>query len=353
MMATAKKIVANRKNAQRSTGPRTTTGEVIAKRNAVSHGLSSLLPVIRGEKHEDWEAHRLAIIDSIVPCGAVEAELAERIALVTWRLRRVVRYETESMGGPIPRVDGNTANNQDADIDISRRLGVIDVEHRGALENYELAVRMKTGYHQVQTLWDGYTLDGPVAVALLFRTRDYVSLTHDTGFDTKSSSFLSDLGVPADWHGRLDRWDGWTNSILRKGLSSLAERNGMDLDQLLDKAERNAETIVAKSKTKLDQLESELNHIRNQYMMKFKEKDDPPEETGLVLDQTSLDKVMRYESHLTKQLLLTLNELKSLQYHRFRSSQMERDQMDEEAEELKEEKKEMPAAGAVLVEAQG
>jgi hypothetical protein len=39
-MATAKQIAANRKNAQRSTGPRTEVGKSISSRNAFRHGLS-------------------------------------------------------------------------------------------------------------------------------------------------------------------------------------------------------------------------------------------------------------------------------------------------------------------------
>jgi len=39
-MATAKQIAANRRNAQRSTGPRTTAGRSMSSRNALHHGLS-------------------------------------------------------------------------------------------------------------------------------------------------------------------------------------------------------------------------------------------------------------------------------------------------------------------------
>ena len=39
-MATAKQIAANRRNAQRSTGPRTAAGRSMSSRNALRHGLS-------------------------------------------------------------------------------------------------------------------------------------------------------------------------------------------------------------------------------------------------------------------------------------------------------------------------
>jgi hypothetical protein len=46
------------------------------------------------ETVESWEAHRQGIVDNIDPEGPLEEELANRLATVLWRLRRVTRYET-------------------------------------------------------------------------------------------------------------------------------------------------------------------------------------------------------------------------------------------------------------------
>ena len=43
-MASPQRIAANRRNARRSTGPRTATGKARAKRNAWQHGLAARLP---------------------------------------------------------------------------------------------------------------------------------------------------------------------------------------------------------------------------------------------------------------------------------------------------------------------
>jgi hypothetical protein len=53
-----------------------------------------LVPVLPGEQPEDWERHRSGIVESLVPVGGLEEELAERVALASWRLRRVAAYET-------------------------------------------------------------------------------------------------------------------------------------------------------------------------------------------------------------------------------------------------------------------
>ena len=46
------------------------------------------------EKVEDWEEHRDGVLDSLQPEGHLEEVLAERVALLSWRLHRVTRYET-------------------------------------------------------------------------------------------------------------------------------------------------------------------------------------------------------------------------------------------------------------------
>lgn len=82
-----------RENATKSTGPRTLAGKARSSRNATRHGLTSravVLPTV--ESADDWAAHRDAIVASLTPMGALEAELAERVAVLTWRLRRATPH---------------------------------------------------------------------------------------------------------------------------------------------------------------------------------------------------------------------------------------------------------------------
>ena len=79
-------------------GPVTPEGKEVAKWNATRHGIRSPAPVVPGvENKEDWEEHRDGVLDSVLPEGHLELVLAERVALLSWRLHRVIRYETESI----------------------------------------------------------------------------------------------------------------------------------------------------------------------------------------------------------------------------------------------------------------
>src|SRR5262249_44547730 len=95
-MTSPRQIAANRRNALHSTGPRTPAGKAIVSQNPARHGLYAASPVIHGlESHAAWEQHRASTVASLAPVGQVEIELAERVALILWRLKRVTRYERD------------------------------------------------------------------------------------------------------------------------------------------------------------------------------------------------------------------------------------------------------------------
>jgi hypothetical protein len=76
------------------TGPRTRAGKEVASRNALSHGITSPSPVLAGmEREADWRRHLNGIVDGLAPEGDLERALAERVALLLWRLHRITRYE--------------------------------------------------------------------------------------------------------------------------------------------------------------------------------------------------------------------------------------------------------------------
>jgi hypothetical protein len=89
---------ANASNALHSQGPSTPEGKAIAARNATKHGLRAETVIVPGlEPREDWEAHHAGIVATLQPVGYLECELASRVALLTWRLRRVARHEAEQI----------------------------------------------------------------------------------------------------------------------------------------------------------------------------------------------------------------------------------------------------------------
>ncbi len=91
------KIAANRRNAQRSTGPRTTQGKSVASLNSVKHGLTANQTVIRSEDQAEFDLHREQILDELAPDTPIESFLADRIADLTWKLKRIGYIQNQTI----------------------------------------------------------------------------------------------------------------------------------------------------------------------------------------------------------------------------------------------------------------
>src|SRR5215469_16925263 len=79
-MASEKHIAANRRNASRSTGPKTAEGKARMRLNALKHGLTADTVVLPGEDPAALEARVDAWKDDLRPGGALEDYLVERAA---------------------------------------------------------------------------------------------------------------------------------------------------------------------------------------------------------------------------------------------------------------------------------
>jgi hypothetical protein len=94
-MTSLRKLEANRRNAFRSTGPRTEEGKRISRRNALRHGLTAETVIDGLEDSEDYRGFEAAVIADYNARTAVERELVLRLASLLWRLRRIISIETD------------------------------------------------------------------------------------------------------------------------------------------------------------------------------------------------------------------------------------------------------------------
>ena len=87
----------NRRNAQRSTGPKTQAGKERSRFNALKHGCRARLPILPGEDPEAYQDRLDAWIDKFQPRDAVEAYMVERTVHASWQLDRADRAEVAAM----------------------------------------------------------------------------------------------------------------------------------------------------------------------------------------------------------------------------------------------------------------
>jgi hypothetical protein len=81
-----------------ATGPRTTLGKERSKRNALKHGILSQVPLLKGESRAEYDAILNGLRENLQPEGELEELLVEKLALFTWRHRRVIIAETAEIG---------------------------------------------------------------------------------------------------------------------------------------------------------------------------------------------------------------------------------------------------------------
>jgi hypothetical protein len=93
-MTSCRQIEANRRNALKSTGPKTEAGKHSSRCNAIRHGLTAETVIGALEDAEDYKAFEAAITADYDAQSAVERELVLRLASILWRLRRATTMET-------------------------------------------------------------------------------------------------------------------------------------------------------------------------------------------------------------------------------------------------------------------
>ncbi len=96
-MSTKAQIRANRRNAQKSTGPRTNEGKAAVSQNAIQHGLSARQTIINSENQADFDLYRERMFAELAPASPMEFMLAERIVTLSWRLKRAGRIQNQTI----------------------------------------------------------------------------------------------------------------------------------------------------------------------------------------------------------------------------------------------------------------
>ncbi len=331
LMTTSAKTAANQRNAQRSTGPKTAMGKAIARLNATSHGLRAASPVVPGEDPATWEEYRDAVVSDLAPVGVLETELADRVALLSWRLRRVSAFEsgaiTRNSEKATRRVRGE---DEDENLipSFSKSLvykptlasvrNALQVEEAEFDEQTALARMLAT----LPTTADDQPFDAEDAVLLLGslpaslpeaegvddRTLD-APMTLDPMADVTHQKFLTALGVPAEHHYAPEEWDGWTAGLVRRGAERIAATVKWTGPKLLAQATENNTAELKIAKAVVVVRKRELAAVKRTTAVEEVE----ARRRALVPGVETVEVVMKYEGHLQRQLVQALHELERRQ----------------------------------------
>ena len=98
-MSTPKQIAANRRNAQKSTGPRTAKGKAKTRLNPLKHGLTAETIVLPFESPDDYRELQQSVLDDLQPQGITQQILVERFVQRHWVAQRLARTERAWLQG--------------------------------------------------------------------------------------------------------------------------------------------------------------------------------------------------------------------------------------------------------------
>jgi hypothetical protein len=287
-MTSEKQITANRENAKKSTGPKTEPGRAIAKLNAVKHGGLSPLPVLpEVEARDEWDTHLAGTIMSLQPVGHLETVLAERVALLLWRMNRVARFEREVTAVGQERVVADLAEQRRLDYRLQGPDHPDDV--RTSLQEARRRLRALEAF---DGLPDSAQMSGGEADTVLYA----VALPTET-IDPETFSMPEVVPDDVSW----EAFEGWTAGRVRQGIAAMAEAEESTPESLMASAHEQLRLEVIKQKAAAEQVATDLDHLRRE---------------RLLPDSAVVDRVTRYEAHLSRQLAQALHELQRLQASR-------------------------------------
>jgi hypothetical protein len=231
------------------------------------------------------------VLESLSPEGHLELVLAERVALLSWRLHRVTRYERESIALSQEKVQENLEQRRGFDPSISGATLSESVR-----QGHESSKKTQRLLKRLPALPDEKSLSSEEAGLLLLHTWNWADQEgelmelHIPGIpQALDPDYLFDYDIP------------WTVSLVKEGISVLAQFANEPPEKLLEDATEEARRDVRVAKRRVDEVERDLRDMSRECLLP---------------DETTLQKITRYEAHLSRQLFQALHELEALQTKR-------------------------------------
>jgi hypothetical protein len=271
-------LAANRRNAQKSTGPKTPEGRAVSKMNALKHGILSKEAVVRGrcikEDEQEFAALHQRLWVELQPVGLLEEMLVDDIVTAHWRRRRALKAEA-----------GEIALNVDK--------GQWDRKFQNPLVDRQ---RWETHGDPVYDMENSY-LGSLIIENKLKQVRDAVEKEGELTEATVQFSLF---------HGDSNR----LTEDLEK-LRSRFQQNPEGLEPAALRARQKAE-VLAYIDEKLDFISWHKPECEE-----HEEKQEEARQAAAVLPSIEvLDKIMRYDTKLERQLHRAMNQLERLQRRR-------------------------------------
>ncbi len=273
------KIEANRRNARRSTGPRTLEGKKVVRWNALKHGLLAQEVLIQAGDGKENKAEFNGLLAQLrvdrQPKGIVEEMQVEKIAICYWRLRRVLRCEIGEI-----RNELDTAEQK---------------ENSEQIEKVERAIYSDSYYIR----WG--LRDSSMGLEYL------IDLLEEIKEDVKQIGYLSESG-----HKRLTEYFGDDEEHLANRCRAFNPVEAAEPDHVGGVPRKCKKSILQELNEEQERLEDLRRRTEAHENLRLESK-----LSRLHLPSKDvLDKILRYETTIERQLHRAMSQLEQLQRQR-------------------------------------
>jgi hypothetical protein len=214
-----------------------------------------------------------------------------------WSARaRVIRYETESIALFQDMAEDDLAER--------RRFGshVLGAAHpkvvRGNLKMARSDYRLLKRFPKLK---DDKHLSSFDADRILWAVREVTD--HVAEGEIAPDNLLEEISIPGAPESTEERedYDGWSAGAVRSGIEAIATATDENPEELVEVATDSAKRSITGKERAAEQVERELRNMARE---------------RLLPDEKTLEKVARYEAHLSRGLCKALHELEALQVRR-------------------------------------
>ena len=108
-----RKIQANRRNAKKSTGPKTADGKAKSAMNSIKYGIYSDKYLIKDESYEEFHNYRKKILKCLNPTNAVLFDMATHVVSNGWEYQRCTLLESKILNSKSLKHDAERKENNE------------------------------------------------------------------------------------------------------------------------------------------------------------------------------------------------------------------------------------------------
>jgi hypothetical protein len=306
--ASERRIQANRRNALRSTGPKTERGKRTVAGNAIKHGLLAREVVITAgdgeESSEEFHALVGQLYDYYEPMGVVEELLVQKIAACWWRTVRLIRAENG---------------------EIRKRLDTLAVDR--AQRNSDKGNRDVASLETISSLFSAenhadrpvLTRDGASALREAQRDLDknHVGLLSLTLLlQTAKSEIASDGYISEEIRHKIYllfcHWDYYFALACLVWGPPKENKEGRSSEKVADEQTDKKNVVVAAIDDWLEKISALKGYVTGRENLAA----DAEARSFNLPPADATDKLLRYETHLDRQLYRAMDQLERLQRQR-------------------------------------